>query len=318
MKGAVVVSVLLLSCLVLVGFTNYKLPGRNSDQYNAEESFEEDNSDLLERSEPMFEDNFQAHKMALIRYGELYGQGEADGIDVRDKLPIPPINVTVNYTIVELKFSGAVVCTNFTCGNGSFPATSYQCNTANPDEAFQNHFNDPIPLGYQLLGINLTLTGRFFCVDAPDEVYFLTMLNDIYLALGRLPNTLKHCNCDHCVIPANYVADQNVDDFKKAYRYLGTNNLQVMTLSPICLSTVNLTLFYIPIEFTVVSVTPAKGPTEGGTLVLISFSGRGYDNNTAFFCKFGNGKPTQADYVDENTVNCTTTPVQAAGSFKSS
>lgn len=66
-----------------------------------------------------------------------------------------------------------------------------------PDQAFQHNFVDPIPLGYQLYSVNLTLSGRFACEDDSDGVYFLTMLNGTFFLLSSFLLRLLALNSEN-------------------------------------------------------------------------------------------------------------------------
>jgi len=73
----------------------------------------------------------------------------------------------------------------------------------------------------------------------------------------------------------------------------------------ICVAKVNLTIFYKPIDITLISVSPTLGPTGGGTVVNVTGTGFNQTNAAQWVCRFGNNSDYQLGrLISNDTIQC--------------
>lgn len=163
---------------------------------------------------------------------------------------------------VEATFSwNDIQCPNTDCAEaGTVPLPAYSSSQQDPTHSLRTKFQDPLPPGSQLIGLNVTLIGRFNCLNASSAVmqsYFILSLNEYEILGSALPLYPYNCGqCTNCMAPSKMVSSFNSPFWwnPKCYNYGDTNELRiwVMTMNQIFLA-----------QADVVFITRGHPDTEG-------------------------------------------------------
>lgn len=229
------------------------------------------------------------------------------------------MNVTINSASVNLTWDGVDVCshTSSCLEEGMISVSAFACSSGignwNNGEA---GFTDPIPPGNVLIGVNVTFYGQFACDIDGGDATFLASIDDMILSWNKLPNnSISGCNCtNNCATSASFESTKQYNALS-GYNYGGANIFQVqMIVNDICLSLVQLTMFYQPIDIKLFGIAPNSGSMNEETLVNITGSGFNQTNTANWVCRFGNVtnyKPAIA--INNNTLQCYAPPAFDTG-----
>ena len=163
------------------------------------------------------------------------------------------------WTHAILTFKTASATVLYSGGNSSQPRLCATCTHPllhEPDFACSNQaswnsgdssFADPVPSGHSVVQMLFMVSGTFNCDQNPALSNITFKLNGAEIVTSYLPVVPQGCFCGNCdiVIPIqSRIFARSVD----SYVYGGFNVLHASPSTVICLSRINITLFYVPCQ----------------------------------------------------------------------
>eukprot|EP01104_Vermistella_antarctica_P021228 TRINITY_DN944_c0_g1_i1.p1 TRINITY_DN944_c0_g1~~TRINITY_DN944_c0_g1_i1.p1 ORF type:complete len:806 (+),score=134.52 TRINITY_DN944_c0_g1_i1:321-2738(+) len=218
-------------------------------------------------------------------------------------------NVTHMKQVTFQLSGGTPNCDNCTTGYnyGSFACSDDKSNWKSGEMTFQ----DPMPVSSVLVQVNVTSYGRYNCLNTTVANNLLFVLQSEYIYFGTLPDQPAGCDCGNCGTPVQFNSSYYAHGWP-SYNYGGDNMLQATPASGnvICLSRIELTMFYTIPEPTVTFIFPNAGLVELPT--PIDVYGTNFVNTGRLSCVFGN-IPSSASFITSTHLNCTSPTVLTPG-----
>jgi hypothetical protein len=157
-------------------------------------------------------------------------------------------------------------CSHCRSGNNQILTPDFACSDELAWQFGRASFGDPLPAHSDLVQVLFVLTGSFNCplLSTPSNVSLF--INGALLATNAMPLSPALCSCGNCNT-VFYVLSPLFPRSVQTYLPGHDNELVVVPDTTICLSRVDLQLFYAPAIPTVAAVVPFAADTNGGSVV---------------------------------------------------
>eukprot|EP00029_Vermamoeba_vermiformis_P004785 TRINITY_DN1541_c0_g1_i1.p1 TRINITY_DN1541_c0_g1~~TRINITY_DN1541_c0_g1_i1.p1 ORF type:complete len:680 (-),score=61.52 TRINITY_DN1541_c0_g1_i1:70-2109(-) len=231
--------------------------------------------------------------IVLVVIPDCFGYSEDVALYKRNDLGVQEFATRAYYT------GGGTGCIH--CSSNEIKASDFACSwgVGNWNEGTTT-FADPLPNGYLLLGVELTLYGRFACSLFDSNTTVAITMNGDNVMTGALPTRYLGCICANCVVATTIKNEQSI---WLNYRYQHANQIKIKILNEnsICMSYIDVQLYAVQATPILEDVSPEYVPLEGGTLLHVVA-----DSFTPIFnysCVF-NDKKVPATILNSTLVTC--------------
>jgi len=189
------------------------------------------------------------------------------------------------------------------CSNCGSPVTKFACSNGIGDwqDGYQTFSLSDVPTGYALTEVQVDLTGTFSCLTNQNSLVNVT-LNGIIVDSKSLYGS-SGCTCNSCDGTKTFSNKFFTRGFPG--KFSGANNyLQVVSaLSPICLSSANMTLVFSKPDFKAVSINIY--PTSNNTIRTDCYACMGTNTSAV-------SSPNLIDFIFRDPLPAGKTPVAIA------
>mmetsp|Transcript_9275 Transcript_9275/g.12770 ORF Transcript_9275/g.12770 Transcript_9275/m.12770 type:complete len:732 (+) Transcript_9275:110-2305(+) len=236
---------------------------------------------------------------------------------------------------------GATLCTPTDCLDSNFWNGTYACNydslgnwnngtatfldpltplkrAARMDSMGSNGLlSDGSGSDYLVTQIKISVGGRFNCMNLDEGVYAVFSVDDVPINdVGPLPSSPDGCSCPTCITTYNVTSIAHSSGWPN-YVYNGYNTLSIYipenSQNAMCISYVDVTVIFVPVDPIVYMSLPPWGPVSGGTVV--TFFGTNFIPGVTYLCLFGNNSsPTEGVVQNKELMTCTTPSSDVVGS----